>query len=511
MVKLAPSASTFRQADGRRYRRLGLLVPLLLLLAVVPAADGGVGAIVVRVTMTRTACAVAPRSLAAGVVTFRIMNRSGRPGTFSSTGKRATVGAGRTARLTVSLRPGRVAYACTVARRRVGGGFVRVTARPRRAAEHRIGVRSVDGFGEFYDRTTGAKFVPRGNNYIRLAPQVDTFGRTQVYHSTFIVGEYDPARADAALARMATAGYNVVRVFLNNTCAQGCSANTTTGTISSSYVANLADYLRRARAHGVFVMLTAEWLPSGAVYDALSARLRWDWFEHVNSVFLAPQGVQMSARFWSDLIRELIRQQAPLDAIFAYSLWNEAQVAFDHRPFTLSSGRVTTANGQTYDMASDAERRRMIEDAFVHYTDQVRAAILEVDPSGLVTIGFWTSPDVAAGAVIERSKADFVDVHPYPAAGLTFGQLIQNYGIGSPTTKPVIMGEFGTVTSAYPSPAAVLSALVAWQRDSCPYGIDGWLLWTWDTDEQPELWNALRGGGVIEQGLAPKSRPDPCT
>ena len=96
----------------------------------------------------------------------------------------------------------------------------------------------------------------------------------------------------------------------------------------------------------------------------------------------------MSARFWSDLIRELIRQQAPLDAIFVYSLWNEAQVAFDHRPFTLSSGRVTTANGQTYDMASDAERRRMIEDAFVHYTDQVRAAILEVDPSGLVTIGF---------------------------------------------------------------------------------------------------------------------------
>ena len=73
------------------------------------------------------------------------------------------------------------------------------------------------------------------------------------------------------------------------------------------------------------------------------------------------------------------------------------------------------------------------------------------------------------------------------------------------------MGEFGAVTSAHPSPAAALSALVAWQRDSCPYGIDGWLLWTWDTDEQPELWNALRGGGVIEQGLAPKSRPDPCT
>ena len=47
--------------------------------------------------------------------------------------------------------------------------------------------------------------------------------------------------------------------------------------------------------------------------------------------------------------RELLRQRAPMDAVFAYSLWNEAQVAFDHLPFTLSSGRVTIANGHTHD------------------------------------------------------------------------------------------------------------------------------------------------------------------
>ena len=38
-----------------------------------------------------------------------------------------------------------------------------------------------------------------------------------------------------------------------------------------------------------------------------------------------------------------------------------------------------------------------------------------------------------------------------------------------------------------------------------------WLLWTWDTGPQPDgrLWNALDDGGVIEQALSPKSRPDP--
>jgi hypothetical protein len=38
--------------------------------------------------------------------------------------------------------------------------------------DHRIGIRVANGVGEFYDRTTNQRFVPRGNNYIRLA-QID--------------------------------------------------------------------------------------------------------------------------------------------------------------------------------------------------------------------------------------------------------------------------------------------------------------------------------------------------
>jgi hypothetical protein len=490
--------------------RLSLLVPLTLLLAVAPAADGNVEGTAVRVTITRAACAVSPRSLTAGPVTFRIIDRSRRSAAFSVAGKRATVAPGRAARLAVVLRAGRVAYSCTIAGRRMGGGFLRVAAPAPSVAEHLIGVREVNGFGEFFDRSTGAKFVPRGNNYIRVAPLVDTFGRTQVYHSTFNVDRYDAARADAALARMAAAGYNVVRVFLNNTCARGCSANMTTGAISSSYVANLVDFLGRARAHGVFVILTAEWLPSGAVYDAIAASIRRDWFDNINLIFLTRQGVEMSARFWRDLIRELVRQNAPLDAILAYSLWNEAHVTFDNPPFTLSSGYVTTANGQTYDMASADQQARMVDDGFVNYTDQVRAAILEVDRTALVTIGFWTAPDSPAGAVTARSHADFVDVHPYPGVGLTFDQSMRDYGIDGPTVKPVVIGEMGAFRFALGTAGDAAAGLVSWQRQSCAYGIDGWLLWTWDTDG-PELWNALNESGAIEHALAPKNRPDPCT
>jgi hypothetical protein len=95
----------------------------------------------------------------------------------------------------------------------VAAGLLRVTPAPQPSLEHRIGVREVRGSGELYDRATGAAFVPRGSNYIRLAPQRNASGNLQLYHSTFNVGRYDTNRVEAALRRMATDGYNVVRVF----------------------------------------------------------------------------------------------------------------------------------------------------------------------------------------------------------------------------------------------------------------------------------------------------------
>jgi hypothetical protein len=381
-------------------------------------------------------------------------------------------------------------------------------------------VRRANGFGEFYDRTTDSKFVPRGNNYIRLAPQL-VGGHTQVYHSTFIVGRYDPTRAETALARMAESGYNIVRVFLSNTCTTGCSANASTGQISSAYVASLVDFLGRARAHGIFVMLTSEWLPGGTAYDSIAASIRRDWFDDVNIIFLSPQGVQMSVLFWQSLIRELIRQRAPMDAVIAYSLANEAVVTSARPPFTLASGRVTTANGESYDMASNVDRKRMIDEAFVFYIEQVRSAIRQIDPTALVTMGFFHDKEpnparrgddrlVRTRAVIEHSTADFVDIHPYPGDELGFAELMQNYGIDRPVDKPIVIGEMGASRIAFGTNSDAAEALIAWQRQSCAYGIDGWLVWTWDTDEQPELWNALSGGGAIAQALAPENRPDPC-
>jgi len=109
------------------------------------------------------------------------------------------------------------------------------------AVEHRIGIRLVDGAGEFYDRVTGAKFTPRGMNYIHLAEQPTDDGGRTVYHSLFDPGRYEPALVGEALEKMKEAGYNTVRVFMSQN-----TIDAPDGGLSDEYLANMADFITQA-------------------------------------------------------------------------------------------------------------------------------------------------------------------------------------------------------------------------------------------------------------------------
>jgi hypothetical protein len=391
----------------------------------------------------------------------------------------------------------------------VNGRLARTHPTP--SPQHVIGVRIVNGAGEFYDRRTGARFTPRGNNYLRRP-------------STFVVGRYDSTAAEAALRTMHDEGYNVARVFLDLNCAQGCLGDAGRNDLSPAYVLNIVDFLKRAKANGIYVMLIADAPPAASWYDdpIYTNAL----FSDFNAFYLTPGGVVDGfGAFWKALIRMLVRQDAPLDAIWAYSLSNEAHFASSAPPLALTSGLVTTANGKTYDMASAAQKQAMMDEGLVYWIDHVRAAIKQVDPTALVTIGFFQphGPNptrigdprvIRTGPAISQSQADFVDLHLYPGLDLGLPQYVQNYELPQVTAKPIVMGEFGAFQFSFPTVSQAAGALRSWQIESCRYGFDGWLLWTWDTTEgaegEPPLWNALSGGGVIAEALAPKSRPDPC-
>jgi len=374
-------------------------------------------------------------------------------------------------------------------------------------AEHRIGVRVVNGDGEFFDRTTGERFVARGANLIRL----DT------YHNTFNPGAYDAADLDAQLSAMAALGYNVVRVFLDQRPG-GMGGGSTAG-ISARYMDNVAAFLRLAKQHSVFVMFTQDWLPDGDRYAAGATPL----IEGNNAGYLAPSGVRANARFFGDFVDELVDRGAPLDAIWAYELRNELFFDATEAPFSLASGSVTTASGQTYDLADESQRRPLMEDGVVYWTNQVRAEILRHDPTALVAVGFFVpqGPNVARPGdtrLIETrqeilvSEADFIDLHGYPGADLPLPKHLENFGLPPVSTKPIVMGEMGAFRNLFSTPAEAVPSLISWQADSCARGFDGWLIWTWDSGGDPTgVWNATDAGGVLADALAPAERGDPCS
>jgi hypothetical protein len=388
-------------------------------------------------------------------------------------------------------------------------------------APHPIGVRPTATVAEFFDKTTGNVFVPRGNQYVRLASLTQPDGSLLLAHSTFSVGLYDSGHAESALSTMATGGYNIVTVTL-----QGCCQNTIgdpAGGLSSAFIANVVDFLQRSKSHSLAVIFASSWLPA---YGGFSEMLGpcYPTFSDINLSILSSCGIKATSAFFQDFVQALIKAGAPMDAIFAYEIWDELYFNNTQPPLNTTSGMITAANGQTYDMSSPTSQQQMMDDGLVYFADQVRAAILALDPTALVTISFFQpqapnptrplDPRIINHVYppIANSTLDYVDLHLYPVvAGLTMDQYVQNFGfVGFQQQKPILLGEFGAFQSAYPAVADAAAGLRDWQIQSCAYNFKGWELWTWDTDEQPELWNAMSQGGVINQALSPATRANPC-
>lgn len=385
---------------------------------------------------------------------------------------------------------------------------------------HRIGVRNVDGAAQFYDRATARRWVPRGNNYIRLASQQQIGGATIVSHSTFNTRLYDPLAAERALARMQADGYTAVRVWLDGCCGGGLADPATNG-LSAGYLDNFVDFLERARAHGIQVMPTLDWLPAVNRYDDLIGTTCGTDFGVANCHFMAAGGLAANQLFFRDLIGALKARGAPLDAVWAWQLRNELSFDSDQPPLSLPGGKVTAANGKTYDMAVAADRQRIMDESLVFYLDRSRAAIRAVDPTALVDVGFFVpqgpnparpgDPRVIDTRPAYTSTLDFVDLHAYPGLDLTLAQLAQNYGMAViPASMPVVFGEMGAFRFAYPTAASGADGIAGWQVGSCALGVDGWLTWTWDLSSDEAIYTAVEAGGAIEKALAPARRPDPC-
>lgn len=405
------------------------------------------------------------------------------------------------------------------------------------------------GHGSLVDTSTERPFVPRGNSYVRLAPASYLPGA--YYHSTFEPGQYDAARADAALADMHGNGYDVVRVFIDagdpRSVAAGEPHGLGRGTADLTdgygpYYDNVADFVRRAAAHQIYVLPAMDAYPQSQYYWNIRGNYNPDQLNvgGSNSQYLVRGEIEAKKAYLTNFVKELrSRLDASLMTTFlALEPDNEATWQADQKPFSSTSGTVTGSDGLVYDMSSSASRQQAADASMVEYANELVDAVHAVDPDMLVTMGMFTYRAVgrsvdgfathcASGcaggewrypgrpaSLSTFSRLSFLDLHLYPQAGSYTVDSDLASSEWSLVRGTVIVGEYGAVKDVYHGDiVAAAYGMRDLQVTTCQDGFAGWLFWTFDTTDSPDqqgLFTLQDTRGAINGVLAPIVRPDPC-
>ena len=399
------------------------------------------------------------------------------------------------------------------------------TARPTSppgVATHRIATHRIYGLAEFYDRSTSARFIPRGVNYFIMVPVLDHYE-----DRLFAVGVYDHKRTQADFSALSAAGYNTVRIVMDGcTSGNGCIGVEDGQGLYSAYLDNIVDLMNLARESNLFLLLASKDLPDLGGYVARANQgANASFAPYRNAEFLTPEGISASQKYWADLLGGLASRHAPFDVIVGWELLSEQFYLSDQPPFSLQSGKITSANGNTYDMALSAQKQSLAVDGMRYYINQLRQTIIFYDPTALITMGFiapdtpipWREGDnryVETAPLLADSSLDFFDLHAYPSWGLNMPELAQDFGLGGHVTKPVLMGAVGASTWTYPQVSAGAIAVQDWIAASCAQGFAGWLYsgyYPFPAGLSDATWGFVDDKNFILNALSPKNQPDACT
>jgi hypothetical protein len=379
--------------------------------------------------------------------------------------------------------------------------------------EHVIGIRQVAGVGQFYNRLTDEEFVMRGVNYVYV-PHGDSMSNL-----TLKVGVYNKERTRQDFQQLAAKGYNTVRVFIDHcSVGEGCIGDADNVGLNPAYVDNIADMLIAAEQAGLYIVFTSNDLPDQGGYAEQANEQSGSIFAgYRNSYYLTQGAITATRRYWRDLLTDLIALSAPTDRVLAWQLLNEQWMFIDQPPLSLSTGMVETPTG-VYDMSDPDQKRQMVSEGLIHYIAEVKAEILEHDPSALVTMGFFAPEIVAPGWYVDTapllldSDLDFFDFHAY-SGFQSLRELVNAFGMEDYDAKPIVLGEYGAFRHIYPDLIPAARSITEWQAESCSYGFDGWLYWTYypaaeSVDDR--TWGLVDESGYLLDMLAPLEHVDPC-
>ncbi len=363
------------------------------------------------------------------------------------------------------------------------------------ATAPRIAIRD----GQFISTDTGNSFFPRGFNYTRMESP-------GIRHNVFNTGSYDADRASGMFLDVAGQGFNMVRVFMPEWAVDDPASH---DHISDEVFDNLLDFLEKARAHGVRVILSMLHCPASMVKEPFSG------MDDPDFVFNESR-LQAKALYHRNVIRR-IRSRDPglLSTVFSHEHGNELCFYADRHPFAMNEGMLNFA-GRSYNMESAEEIQRLTDDGTLRYARILNDAVKEEDPDALFSINIFTFSAVgrtgpgrlhldktqdrrfpARALVLASSDIDYLDIHLYSEDlrgsqrdlesiewGATRELLVKN-------GKPAIIGEIGIYRDRFTDPESAAGHVRMILPVMLKSGMQGFLYWTYDSDEQYEqLWHA---------------------
>jgi hypothetical protein len=385
--------------------------------------------------------------------------------------------------------------------------------------------------GEFLEEGTGRAFVPLGFNFVRLRPREPGM----IAHATFDDAYYDAATVEGLFEDLAAHGFNTVRVFIDPTSpGVGLFESRDALRLSPAYMANVFDFLGRAREHGVYVIPAfsmwgpnSTWLSRGKDSKPMVTG--------ANKLYLIESAADTRAAMLSEFVKA-IKSHDPglLPVVFAYELQNELCYFVGEEPLSLTEGQFPFL-GKTYDLSSEEELQRLVDDVSAYWVNKGVAGVRSTDPEAMVSISLFTyaavgrsgpnalrSDETRDGRVPARplalidSDASYLDLHMYPGSdmrahakahleGVEFAALKER---ADTLGKPIIVGEFGAFNAdwAFPDRAVVPQKMREYTALLRGLGFSGALYWTYDSPTaasgRKHIWDAKDGDGSIFRALA---------
>ncbi|MDO8468019.1 MAG: hypothetical protein Q7S56_03695, partial [Nanoarchaeota archaeon] len=438
---------------------------------------------------------------------------------------------------------------------------------------HKIGVRdgssgsvqlasASSGEAEFYDIVNGQEFIPRGNVYFLTMPQGFkaeqprysgwAYDSLDIYSDVFSSQVYNHNKISGDLDKMKSLGYNVVKIYLpyydHPNVASGNRLN-------DAVLDNMVDFLRMARDKEMYVYFNSGQIPLSYndIVDSYPAPANIDGF---NGFFMNKGMIEAEKQYHLDLLDGINqRDSSVMNTIFGYDLAVEGfYTSYENgKPWSLTSGTVTPADGKTYDLSIPADRKALADESTAYWVQQVAGAVKEKYPNLLLTESIFTpylsNPSACIGydglvngcgkeplnvkVIASSPYIDFLTLHIYPlnldsysagsydikqdmaSAGIIEGQKFTD---GTPIGKPLFVGEFGSHADFYLTLNSAKNAIVQQQVNSCDYGFKGWIYFPWyglnpsdSTSHQGVgVWTATEENYAIANIMSPNERSDAC-